>query len=88
MKYPQKGPTKIHIDNLPALEIINNNTAPTERTRHMDIRFFCLQDWREDGDIIMEHIRGVVNMPDTLTKNCDWILHSRHCRRMLGHYNK
>ena len=88
LKYPQRGPTVIHIDNLPALQIINNNTSPTERTRHMDIQFFCLQDWREDGDVIMKHLNGAIMPPDALTKSCGWVLHSRHCRRMMGHYNK
>ena len=40
--FEQKQPTLIHIDNQPALQMINHNTAPTERTRHCDIRFFQL----------------------------------------------
>ena len=35
--YEQNKPTPIHIDNLSALQIINNITSPTERTRHLDI---------------------------------------------------
>ena len=42
--FEQKGPTHIYIDNLPTLNMINNNTAPTQRTCHCDIRFFQLQD--------------------------------------------
>ncbi len=34
LEFEQKGPTLIHIDNLPALNMINNNTAPTQRTLH------------------------------------------------------
>ena len=30
--YKQMKPTPIHIDNMSALQIINNNTSPTERT--------------------------------------------------------
>ena len=53
----QTAPTDIYIDNLSALNIINDNCSPTERTsRHMDLRFFLIQDWREAGDIIMQHI--------------------------------
>ena len=40
--FPQGGPTDINIDNEPALKIINDNTSPTERTLHMNIRFFSL----------------------------------------------
>ena len=76
----------MHIDNLPALQIINENTSPTERSRHMDIRFFSLQDWRQEGDLVMVHIKGTLNMSDDLTKSLGWVLHARHCRRMMGHY--
>ena len=34
--YEQKDPTPIHIDNLPALQMINDNSSPTKRTRHID----------------------------------------------------
>ena len=51
LHFEQTKPTPVYIDNLSALKIINDNTAPTEQTCHMDICFFALQDWREDGDI-------------------------------------
>ena len=86
MGFEQRGPTIIYIDNMSALKIINDNTSPTERTRHMDIRFFQVQDWRLDGDIIMKHIPGILNPSDDLTKPLGWILHSRHCRRIMGHF--
>ena len=82
----QTAPTDIYIDNLSALKIINDNCSPTERTRHMALRFFAIQDWREDGDIIMKHIPGVLNPSDDMTKPLGWVLHARHCRRIMGHY--
>ena len=85
--YEQKEPTEIYIDNESALKIINDNTTPTERTRHMDIRFFSLQDWHEDGDLIMKHIPGQLNPSDDLTKSLGRVLHHKHCRRMMGHLN-
>ena len=42
--YEQKDPTPIHINNLPALRMINDNSSPTERTRHIDVQFFQIQD--------------------------------------------
>ena len=86
MGFIQKDPTIIYIDNESALKIINDNQSPTARTRHMDIRFFAIQDWKNDGDIIMKHIKGILNPSDDLTKPLGWVLHSRHCRRMMGHY--
>ena len=41
----------------------------TERTRHMDLRFFGLQDWREEGDISLIHIKGTMNQADDKTKS-------------------
>ena len=87
LRYKQVGRTEIHIDNLAALKIINDNQAPTIRTRHLDIRFFSLQDWRLNNEISMVHIAGVLNMSDDLTKPLAYCLHARHCRRMMGHFN-
>ena len=86
--YEQKDPTPIHIENLRALRMINGNSFCTERTRHDNIRFFQLQDWWIDGDIIMIHIKGVLNISDTETKPIGFVLHScHHFRQMMGHYD-
>ena len=74
--YEQKDPTLIHIDNLPALLMINDNYSPTERMRHIDVHFFQIQDWRIDGDIIMLHIPGVSNVSDAEIKPLGFVLHS------------
>ena len=42
--YEQSGPTPIYIDNLPALQMIDDNSSPTEQTRHVHIQYFSLQD--------------------------------------------
>jgi hypothetical protein len=84
--FHQTKPTVIFIDNLSAFKIINDNTSPTDRTRHMDLRFFDIQDWREAGDIVMSHIDGILNPSDDLTKPLGWVLHSGHCRGIMGHY--
>ena len=34
----------------------------------------------------MEHLSGILNSSDDLTKPLGWILHSRHARRSMGHY--
>ena len=84
--YEQSEPTPIYIDNISALQIINDNTSPTERTCHIDIRYFAIQDWRENQDILMFHIPGVVNPSDGLTKPVGYVLHAQHCRQIMGHY--
>ena len=81
----QNGPTEMHIDNEAALNMINEN-RPTPRARHVDVQHFAIQEWRENKDIIMRHVPGVLNSSDDLTKAVSWVLHQRHARRSMGHY--
>ena len=68
--------------------MINENTSPTDRCRHLDIRYWKIQEWAtgDDAHIRCKHIPGILNMSDDLTKPLRYVLHSRHCRRMMGHY--
>ena len=84
--YEQKEATIINIDNQAALQIINDNTSPTERTRHIDVRYWAIQDWIQDKSIFMQWIPGPLNISDAETKPLGYVLHARHCRRMMGHY--
>ena len=43
--FEQKQPTLLHIDNMSALQMINDNTSPTDRCRHLDIRYWQIQEW-------------------------------------------
>ena len=62
-----------------------NAGKPTERSRHIDIQYFAIQDWRQAGDIILKSIPGIINPADDFTKALGWVLHSRHARRLMGH---
>ena len=85
--YEQTEPTILHIDNMSALKMINENTAPTERCRHVELRYWMLQDWvRIDKVMLMKHLPGVLNISDDQTKPLGYVLHARHCRRAMGHY--
>ena len=59
--FPQDRPTEIHVDNQAALQITNDDQAPTIGTQHLDVRFFSLQDCQEEGGISMVHIVGVLD---------------------------
>jgi len=82
--FPPKGPTIMHCDNQSAINVINAR-VPTERSRHIDIQHFTIQDWKDSGAIVMEFIPGVINPSDDLTKPLGWVLHDRHARRAMGH---
>ena len=83
--FPQDGPTPLYEDNMSAINMINNR-VPTERSRHIDIQYFAIQDWAEAKEIVMRHIPGTISIPDGLTKALGWVLHARHAHRMMGHF--
>jgi hypothetical protein len=83
--FPQEAPSPIFGDNLSSI-MMANNTSPTDMTRHMDIRWFALQEWiHVDKDIIVIHISGTINPADALTKALAWFKHHRHMSRAMGH---
>ena len=63
-----------------------NESRPTPRARHIEIQHFAIQEWCKQGDIVMEHLPGIINPSDGLTKALGWVLLSRHARRGMGHY--
>ena len=83
--FPQLGPTTLYEDNQAAILMVNAS-KPTSRSRHIAIQHFAIQEWKENGDILLEHIPGIINPADALTKALGWILHSRHVRRAMGHH--
>jgi len=42
--YTQTEPTPIYEDNDSAIKIVNHS-RPTDRSRHVEIRYFALQHW-------------------------------------------
>ena len=83
--HPVEGPTPIYEDNQSAIKMINAN-EPTGRSGHIDMRFFAIQGWKDDGHTTMKHTPGVINPADDLTKPLGHVSHSRHdARCMMGH---
>jgi len=82
--FPPKGPTTMFCNNQSAINMIND-CVPTERSHHIDIQHFAIQDWKESEAIVMEFISGVVNPSHDLMKPLGWVLYNRHARRIMGH---
>jgi len=81
--FAPKGPTVMNCDDQSAINMINDR-APTERSRHIDVQHFDIQDWKESWAIVMQFISGAINPSDDLTKPLGWVLHDRHARRAMG----
>ena len=73
-------------DNQATIEMIQED-KPTNRSHHIDVQWFAIQEWRQKGDVIMEHLSGLINPSDGLTKALGWVLHAWHACRGMGHYN-
>ena len=73
--FPMPGPTILYKDNAAAIKIINARHT-TKHSRHIQIQWFAIQDWKEQGDVEMRFISGSVDPCDDLTKPVGWILHS------------
>ena len=80
----QHGPTMIYEDNVAAILTVNAG-KPTERSSHIDIQYFALQEWVERKIVKLSHIPGVANPADSFTKALGWVLHYRHITRLMGH---
>ncbi len=83
--FSQDAPTNLYEDNASAIKMVNAD-RPTERSRHIDIQYFAIQDWKKSGQIILTKIKGIINPSDSLTKGLGWVLHNRHARRLMGHF--
>jgi hypothetical protein len=74
---PQKAASTLYKDN-DAATAMANAQKPSNRTRHMDIRFFALSDWVERDLILLECIHTSINESDRLTKTLERRLFYRH----------
>jgi hypothetical protein len=83
--FAQKLSTPLHEDNESTIKMVSAD-KPTEHSGHINIQYFAIQDRRKAGHIFLTHLRGILNPSDALTKGVGWVLHSRHARRLMGHY--
>jgi hypothetical protein len=74
---PQEGPMPLYEDNISAITMINER-KPTSNSRHIDIQYFTIQEWRHRGIIVMHHLPSIINVADQATKALSWTLHSHH----------
>jgi hypothetical protein len=58
----------------------------TERSRHIDIQNFAIQEWRQHHGIKLAHILGVIKPANAQPKPIGWILHRRLVRRIMAHH--
>jgi hypothetical protein len=81
---PQFAATMMYEDNDGATAMANAG-KPTSRTRHIDIKFYAIQEWVERDLVVLSSIDTSLNMSDHFTKALPRILFYRHRDIYMGH---
>eukprot|EP00804_Cyclotella_cryptica_P010142 CCRYP_018497-RA/>CCRYP_018497-RA protein AED:0.41 eAED:0.40 QI:0/0/0/1/0/0/5/0/765 len=83
LRIPQEAATILYEDNDGATAMANAG-KPTSRTRHVDIKFYAIQEWVERDLVVLKRIDTAINMADHYTKPLPRILFYRHNDYNMG----
>ena len=81
---PQEAATILYGDNDGATAMANAG-KPTKRSRHLDIKYYALQEFVERDLMIIARIATAQNMSDHFTKPLSKLLFYRHRDFYMGH---
>lgn len=62
------GATTVYQDNVSTMALANKGQSTSERTRHINLRYFWIKDRIEAGEIQLEHLPTTEMIADILTK--------------------
>ena len=79
----QESATILYEDNQGAL-LMANAQRPTKRTRHMDIKYFTIQQWVAEDLLCLKRIDTSDNYSDSMTKALGRTLFYRHMNYVMG----
>jgi hypothetical protein len=80
---PQMAATYLYEDNDGATAMANAG-KPTPRSRHIDVKYYAIQEWVERDLVILQRIDTADNTADILTKPLGRILFYRHKDYLMG----
>ena len=63
----EHGPVTLYEDNESAKAIAQDDRQ-SERTKHMDVKYFAIREFIESGDVVVESIASADNLADMFTK--------------------
>ena len=78
-----KTPVEARVDNVGAI-YMSQNQASSTRTRHMDTRWFYVNDMQDQEMIIVKFVRSEDNVSDVATKNVTCLLYTSPSPRDLS----
>ena len=63
------GPIELYQDNMSTIALLNKGRSTSDRTRHVDIRYFWLSERINNGEITLSHMPAVhIGRANVLTK--------------------
>ena len=80
-----ESPARIEGDNKSATEFAKN-AGCNMRTKHISVRYYFLKELLALGRLLLEHIPGITNVADLLTKGLPGPRTEALARYLLGHY--
>ena len=75
-------PIVIRVDNVGAI-FMSGNTAISDRTKHVDIRYNYVREYIEDGFVKIIFVKTKDNVADMFTKNLPHDLHGKHKAQII-----
>jgi hypothetical protein len=79
----EQGATKILEDNVSTIALLTNGVTHRQSTRHVNMRYFFIRDRIKSGEIALEHIPGLLQVADMMTKQIDGAQLQRLCSQIM-----
>ena len=80
--HKQTKPTFVYEDNTGAI-VLAHTTVIGKRTRHINIRYHCINDWVSSGDLLLQKVTTAKNIADILTKPLEKTLFQRFASKLV-----
>ena len=76
-------PVEVFVDNVGAI-FMSENASSSSRTRHMDTRWFYVNDLQSDKIVLIKFVRSEDNVADVATKNVSGETQDAHLERITA----
>ena len=79
-------PCTVYQDNMSTIAMVKKGRSTSERTRHINIRFFFIKDKIDNGELVVEHMPTEDMVADILTKPLQGELFRQLRAKLLNWY--
>ena len=82
MNVEEELPITVDVDNVGSIWLSNNRTT-SDRTKHIDIRTSFVEEYQEDGKIIIKFVKSEDTAADIFTKNTRKTIFQNHQKKLV-----